>query len=73
MHKYAFNPDPKSSVRVYGRSINVSYKTSQIVCRKVTGMNLEKAKKLIENLISKKHSLDGRYYTNTSVEMLSLL
>ena len=73
MHKYAFNPDPKTSVKVYGRSLNVSYKTAQIVCRKITGMNLEKAKKLLENLVSQKHSLEGRYYTNTSKDILSLL
>ncbi len=73
MHKYAFNPDPKTSVKVYGRSLNVSHKTSQILCKKVTGMNLEKAKALLSNLVSQKHSLEGRYYTNTSKEMLSLL
>ncbi|MCJ7816645.1 MAG: hypothetical protein MUP55_02195 [Candidatus Aenigmarchaeota archaeon] len=73
MHKYAFNPDPRTSVKVYGRSLNVSHKTSQILCKKITGMNLEKAKTLLANLVSQKHSLCGRYYTNTSKEMLSLL
>jgi large subunit ribosomal protein L22 len=73
MHKYAFNPDPRKSVRVYGRSLSVSAKTSEIVCKKITGMNLEKAKKLLENMVSQKHSLEGRYYTNTSKEVLSLL
>ncbi|MCX6814069.1 MAG: hypothetical protein NTY20_00230 [Candidatus Aenigmarchaeota archaeon] len=65
MHKYAFNPDPKTSVRVYGRSLHISHKTSQIICKKITGMNLEKAKNLLANLVSQKHSLDGKYYTNT--------
>jgi len=73
MHKYAFNPDPKKSVRVYGRSLNVSAKSSETVCRKITGMNLEKAKKLLANLVSEKHSLDGKYHTNVSKEMLGLL
>jgi large subunit ribosomal protein L22 len=73
MHKYAFNPDPKVSVRVYGRSLNVSDKSSQIVCKKITGMNLEKAKGLLANLVSRKHSLEGKYYTNTTTEILSLL
>jgi len=73
MHKYAFNPDPKTSVRVYGRSLNVSHKSSQILCRKITGMNLEKAKNLLANLVSQKHSLDGKYYTNASKDILSLL
>jgi len=73
MHKYAFNPDPKTSVRVYGRSLNISHKSSQILCRKITGMNLEKAKNLLANLVSQKHSLDGKYYTNASKDILSLL
>jgi large subunit ribosomal protein L22 len=73
MHKYAFNPDPKTSVKVYGRSLNVSHKSSQIVCRKITGMNLEKAKAFLSNLVSQKHSLEGKYYTNTSKDILSLL
>lgn len=73
MHKYAFNPDPKKSARVYGRSLNVSAKSSETVCRKITGMNLEKAKKLLGNMVSQKHSLGGKYYTNTSMEILSLL
>jgi large subunit ribosomal protein L22 len=73
MHKYAFNPDPEKSVKVYGRNLNVSSRTSKIVCRKVTGMNLAKAKNLLANLISEKHSLDGKYHTNASKELLALL
>ncbi|HJW96881.1 MAG TPA: uL22 family ribosomal protein [archaeon] len=73
MYKYAFNPDAKTSVRVYGRSLNISHKSSQILCGRITGMNLEKAKRLLENMVSGKHSLDGKYYTNASVQILSLL
>jgi large subunit ribosomal protein L22 len=73
MHRYAFNPDQKKSARVYGRGLNVSHKSSQILCRKITGMGLEKAKGLMEGLVSQKRSLDGKYYTNASREILSLL
>ena len=73
MHKYAFNPNPEKSVKVYGRNLNVSSRTSKIVCKNVTGMNLAKAKKLLENLVSEKHSLDGKYHTNVSKELLGLL
>ena len=73
MHKYAFNPDPEKSVKVYGRNLNISSRTSKIVCRKLTEMNLGKAKSLLENLVSEKHSLDGKYYTNISKELLGLL
>ncbi|MEM5812343.1 MAG: uL22 family ribosomal protein [Candidatus Aenigmatarchaeota archaeon] len=73
MERYAFNPNPKKSVRVYGRSLRLSEKNSAIVCRRITGMNLEKAKKLLEDMISGRRSIDGKYYTNISKEILSLL
>ena len=73
MHKYAFNPDPKKSVKVYGRGLSISGRSSIIVCKKVTGMNLEKAKKLLESVLSEKQSLDGKHYTNVTRELLGLL
>jgi ribosomal protein L22 len=73
MHKYAFNPDPKKSVRVYGRGLGISGRSSAVVCKKVKGMNLEKAKRLLENLLTEKQSLDGKHYTNVSKELLGLL
>jgi len=71
--KFAYNPDPKKSVKVYGRSIRVSTKNSATVCSAVTGTTLAKAKRMLENLIAQKNSLDGRYYTKISGELLGLL
>lgn len=73
MDKYAMNPNPKISVRVYGRNSRVSSKKSVIVCRKITGMNLEKAKKLLEGMLNQKQSIGGKYYTNSTKELLDLL
>jgi large subunit ribosomal protein L22 len=73
MYKYALSPDPKKSVKVYGRGLRISGKSSALICKKISGMSLENAKRLLSGLVSEKRSLDGKYYTNTSKEMLSLL
>jgi len=73
MAKYTFNLNPAKCVKAYGRALKISTKYSKIVCRKITGMTLEKGKKLLEDLINQKRSLDGKYYTKISKELLSLL
>lgn len=73
MYRYVLNPKPGKSVRVYGRGLNVSPKKSQVVCRAIKGMNLEKGKIFVEKLLQKKTDIDGKYYTNVAREMLSLL
>jgi large subunit ribosomal protein L22 len=71
--KYTHNPKPEKSVRVYGRGIAVSTKYSVLVCRKITGMSLGRAKSLLAGLASERLDLDGKHYTTISKEMLSLL
>lgn len=73
MLKYAQNPKPGNSVKVYGRNLRISRKSSAIVCRVLTGFNLDKGKRLLENLIAQKESLDGKYYTNVAKELSLLL
>jgi len=71
--KYTLNPKPEKSVRVFGRGLRISTKYSTIVCRAITGMNLGKGKGFLEDLISQKRSLGGKYYTNISDALLGLL
>lgn len=73
MPGYAYNPRPEKSARVYGRGARVSQKSSILVCRKVTGMRSDKAKRLLENMLIQKESLDGKFYTNVSGEILKLI
>jgi large subunit ribosomal protein L22 len=73
MFRYALNPLGRKSVRVYGRGIRMSGKDGKIICRQISGRTLPKAKAFLERLVEKKQSLDGKYYTNTSAEMLQLL
>jgi len=44
-----------------------------ILCKEIKGKRLESAKKLLEDLIDGKRSLEGKYYTRTSKTLLSIL
>ena len=73
MLKYAFNPMKKKSVRVYGRGINTSEKSSKILCKQMNGKNLIKAKAFLTRLLDQTQSLDGKYYTKSAGHLLDLL
>ena len=51
----------------------ISLKHSIILCKKLKGMKLNKAKRFLQNLIDKKESIDGKYYTKASRILLKLL
>ena len=73
MNKYAHNPDTKKSARGFGRGIRISQKSSTIVCSRITGMSLDKGRRLLMNMLIQKESLSGKYYTNVTKELLNLL
>ncbi len=73
MLKYARKANPKKSVRAYGRNLRISTKSSVIVCKAITNTSIEKARKKLQNLISEKDDLDGKYYTKCTKEILGLL
>jgi ribosomal protein L22 len=72
MVKYAFNPAGKY-VRSSGNALRVSTRNSEVVCAAITGRPLSKAKALLAGMLGKERDLDGRYYTNATTEILSLL
>lgn len=51
----------------------ISLKSSKIVCREMKGKKVERAKRMLEGLISEKHSLRGKYYTKTAKKILEVL
>ena len=73
MIKYALNPDPKKCVKVYGRALRISRKSSVTVCRAISGKSLKKGKALLEGMVEKKRDLNGKYYTNVATEILGLV
>lgn len=73
MLKYAYNPKLGKSARVYGRGVRVSAKDSAVVCRRVTGMGLQKGKEFLLGLLAETRNLDGKHYTKSAKELLELL
>jgi large subunit ribosomal protein L22 len=51
----------------------VSLKHCIILCKAIRGKRVINAKKLLQNLIDKKESIDGKYYTKASKHLLELL
>ena len=71
--EYCLKPKPEKSAKALGVNLRVSTKNSVIVCKAIRGKTLEKGKKLLEDLIDKKRSLNGKYYTNACKEILEVL
>ncbi len=73
MTNYALNLNPKKSAMAYGRALRISTKSSTVVCRMISGKNLTKGKRLLEDLINQKRSLEGKYYTNSCKGILNVI
>lgn len=71
--KYTYNPNPKKSVKVFGSGLRISPKSSAVVCRAITNRHLDSGRKLLEDMLMKKRSIKGKYYTNVCKELLNLL
>ncbi|MFQ5648104.1 MAG: uL22 family ribosomal protein, partial [Candidatus Aenigmatarchaeota archaeon] len=67
------NPKPEKSVKVYARALRISRRSSVTVCRAISGKPLDKGRELLAGLLTKKQSLDGKYYTNVAKELSNLI
>ncbi len=70
---YAHDTDPKKSARAYGRGLSISSSSTAVLCRAVSGMRLERGKALLQDLLDQKRSLSGKYYTNTTRQVLNMV
>jgi len=68
--KYAISS--KEKVRALG-TFSISSENAIIVCKVLNRKKFSDAKKLLENIVNKKDSIKGRYFTKTSTEILKLL
>jgi len=69
--KYAMSVTKEDA---YGKgSLPISNKSALYVCRALNKKKFNDAKKLLEDLVSEKRSLKGKYYTKTAKEILNLL
>lgn len=69
---YTFEPKQKFA-KVYGRNVNVSTKSSVLICRVIRNKPLVRAKRLLEDLANRRRSLDGKYYSKTVREIRSVI
>lgn len=73
MSGYTLKVNNKKAAKVYGRSLPISTKNSVEVCKAISGMNVEKGKKLLMDMLNEKRSIKGKYYTNATFEILKLI
>jgi len=73
MLRYAFNVREEISAKAYGRALDISTKDSIEVCRAINGKSLKKAKTLLNDLLERKRSINGRYHDKTVKNVLAVL
>ncbi|MBI2543549.1 MAG: hypothetical protein HYW24_05195 [Candidatus Aenigmarchaeota archaeon] len=54
-------------------SAPVSFKHSKLLLKILKGKKVDRAKKLLENLLEEKRNLDGKHYTKTAKKLLGIL
>jgi len=69
---YTFVPKEKYA-KANGVNLNISTKSSVLICRKIRGKKLDFAEKFLNDLLEKKRSINGKYYTKTVREILKVL
>ena len=72
MKTYTFVPKQKYA-KAYGNNLRISTKGSEKICRVLRRKKLSSAKRLLDDLLSEKRSLDGKYYTKTVKNIKMLL
>jgi len=54
------------------RDARISFKKSQVLCHRIKGKKFATAKNMLQNLIDRKISLDGKYYPKTASKFLEM-
>lgn len=55
------------------KSVDISLKNSLIVCDAIRSKNVDKTKRFLQDLLSQKKSIEGKYYTKTVKKILEVL
>jgi ribosomal protein L22 len=69
---YTFESE-KPHAKAFGNNLRISAKDSQVLCKAVRRKKLSVVKRLLQDLIAGKRTLDTYYYTKAAEGMLSLL
>ncbi|MEM5835106.1 MAG: uL22 family ribosomal protein [Candidatus Aenigmatarchaeota archaeon] len=68
---YTFTPKERHA-KAYSW-LNISQKDAKVICRVIRKKKLKVVKRLLEDLIAKRRSLKGKYYTKAVTEIKKLL
>lgn len=68
---YTFKPKERHA-KAYSW-LNISQKDAKVICRVIRKKKLTTVKRLLEDLLSRKRSLRGKYYTKAVTEIKKLL
>ncbi len=69
---YTIKPKEKHA-KAYGNNLRISTKDAIKICRVIRKKPRDRAKRLLVDLVNKKRSLAGSYYSKAVAEILSLL
>ncbi|MFH0949504.1 MAG: uL22 family ribosomal protein [Candidatus Aenigmatarchaeota archaeon] len=69
---YTFEPKFKHA-KTYGNNLHISKKHAEILCAAIRKKPLKRAKRLLEDIESKRRSLDGKYYSKATGSILGLI
>lgn len=69
---YTFKPEKKFA-KAFGRNLRISTKTATKLCRVIRGKTLKRAKHMLDDLLNRKRSLEGKYHTKTVKQIKQML
>ena len=69
---YTIKPKERYA-KAFGRDLGISTKTAVKICRVIRKKPLSRTKRLLNDLIARRRSLRGKYYTKTVKEVADLL
>lgn len=55
------------------QNLRISVKNAKPVCKAVRGLELKKAKNFLANVLKEKKSINGKYYSKTTKEVLNII
>lgn len=69
---YTYKPEQRFA-KASGSNMNISTKDAAKICKVIRGKKLTQVKRLLNDLLSEKRSLNGKYYTKAVNEIKTLL
>ncbi|RLJ04445.1 MAG: hypothetical protein DRP14_03335 [Candidatus Aenigmatarchaeota archaeon] len=70
---YSKKIDGDNIAKAHSLNLRISVKNAKVVCKSVRGMYLKKAKKFLEDVLKEKRSINGKYYSKTTKEVLNII